>query len=450
MSYTNIIIRKSTIAVFIFITQKVYYFFCIICLLKYVTISPFRMGSPELVFEVHYGGRFDRHFRCEYVSGSAIVHHETFDHDKLSFFEIEGILKEYGYKSGDLMYFKYPGKSLVDGLHLITSDDDVLFSSSCHIGHNIIHLYIVSFGEGRGDEGDNEEDDYKDENEYRARVGLHDPWWEGRLSDNEDLFDVDVDGGDGWPRPSTQASGGGGGGGVGPSTQYSFEGEVDDNTDEGDDDDNTETVQMDYDVNNVGMSEGGDSVMSSFEIADDEDINFDMGRSDILESPCSKGEDEEDEEVTHAPNHDFHVVDLDDPDIKLKQKFPDIKMFREAVKMYNVRRGKDIRFKRNERRKCIVVCRDPNCHYRVYGRQMVDEQSFQVISMQPKHMCGRKYKNYIVNATWIADKLVDKFKVQPNMPLDVILDEVKDRWKVDVSASCMYRARRLENKFMAD
>jgi hypothetical protein len=55
------------------------------------------MGSPELVFEVHHGARFDRHFGCEYVSGSVTVHHETFDHDKLSFLEIKGILKEYGY-----------------------------------------------------------------------------------------------------------------------------------------------------------------------------------------------------------------------------------------------------------------------------------------------------------------------------------------------------------------
>jgi hypothetical protein len=30
--------------------------------------------------------------------------------------------------------------------------------------------------------------------------------------------------------------------------------------------------------------------------------------------------------------------------------------------------------------------------------------------------------------------------------MDVILDEVKDRWKVDVSISCMYRARRKAGK----
>jgi hypothetical protein len=116
-----------------------------------------------------------------------------------------------------------------------------------------------------------------------------------------------------------------------------------------------------------------------------------------------------------------------------------------------MRRGKDVKFKINERRKCIVVCRDLNCHYRVYARHMVDEESFQIRFMQPKHVCDRKYKNSIVNANWIADKLIEKFKVQPNMPLDVILDEVKDRWKVDVNTSCMYRARRKAGKkFMGD
>jgi hypothetical protein len=57
---------------------------------------------------------------------------------------------------------------------------------------------------------------------------------------------------------------------------------------------------------------------------------------------------------------------------------------------------------------------------------MVNEDSFQIRSLQPIHVCGRKYKNSIVNSTWIADKLIDKFKIQPNMPLDVIQNEVKD------------------------
>jgi hypothetical protein len=92
-----------------------------------------------------------------------------------------------------------------------------------------------------------------------------------------------------------------------------------------------------------------------------------------------------------------------------------------------------------ERRKCRVVYKDPKCQYRVYSRRIVDEDSFQIRSLQPEHMCGRKYKNLIVNSIWIAGKPIDKFEVQPNMSLDVIQNEVKDKWKVDVSPGCMYR-----------
>lgn len=88
------------------------------------------------------------------------------------------------------------------------------------------------------------------------------------------------------------------------------------------------------------------------------------------------------------------------------------------------------------------MCRDSNCRYRVYAKRMNDEDSFQIRSLQSKHVCGRKYKNSIINSTWIADKLAEKFKVQPNMPLAAIQHEVKDKWKVDVNPSMMYRARR--------
>jgi hypothetical protein len=48
----------------------------------------------------------------------------------------------------------------------------------------------------------------------------------------------------------------------------------------------------------------------------------------------------------------------------------------------------------------------------------------------------------IINLTWIANKLIDKFKIQPNMPLDMIQNEVKDKGKIDVTPNIMYRVRR--------
>lgn len=104
------------------------------------------MAHNKLVVEVHFGGRFDRSFGCEYTGGDVELHKDSVNIDKLPFFEIEDICKEYGYKLGDLMYFKDPVKSLADGLHLFTSDYDMLFLSACHDGHAICNYILCLLG----------------------------------------------------------------------------------------------------------------------------------------------------------------------------------------------------------------------------------------------------------------------------------------------------------------
>ncbi|XP_062177170.1 uncharacterized protein LOC133882086 [Alnus glutinosa] len=144
-----------------------------------------------------------------------------------------------------------------------------------------------------------------------------------------------------------------------------------------------------------------------------------MGRSDILLSPLIS--DNDSGEISSNLGSEFHAMDLVNPSLKLKMKFSSLQLFREAVKQYNVQRGKDIQ---------------------VYGRHMSDEQSFEVRSLRLKHSCNRVYKSSIVNSRWISDKLFDKFKIQPDMPLKVIQDEVKRRWNIEVTRSQMYKGRR--------
>jgi hypothetical protein len=128
--------------------------------------------------------------------------------------------------------------------------------------------------------------------------------------------------------------------------------------------------------------------------------------------------------------------------------FLSIKVFREAIRENNLRNGKDIRFTKNYLAKCIVVCRDPDCRYWVYGCKCKDEESFEIRSIQAKHTCTRKHRNSTVKSSWLADKLIDKFKVQPNMLMKAILGEVKDKWGVDVNDWQMYRARRIAKEMI--
>ncbi|XP_059434845.1 uncharacterized protein LOC132167826 [Corylus avellana] len=130
------------------------------------------------------------------------------------------------------------------------------------------------------------------------------------------------------------------------------------------------------------------------------------------------------------------------PTLVVGNTFHDAAEFRKAVRQYNIIRGKDLKFKKNEKKRIVVVCKDTNCRYRVYGRQLENEMTFLLVSLRPKHSCSRKYHNHMVTSSWIADCCMDSFREQPNMPIDVLQKKVKSKYNVDVHVSSLYRARK--------
>jgi hypothetical protein len=142
------------------------------------------MTIQELAFEVHYGDRINRGLACTYVGGDVDVHAETYDEDKLSFFEIEGIVKKYGYKSGDLVYYLVPGCNMQSCLKPISSDYDVLGIVAAHKGVLVIELYLMSFAE-HSVSNDEYEDDDEDNDGENNRIDRDDPYW-------EEIFEPDL------------------------------------------------------------------------------------------------------------------------------------------------------------------------------------------------------------------------------------------------------------------
>jgi hypothetical protein len=328
----------------------------------------------QLVFEVNYGGKFDRKHGCIYVGGQLDVYDQTVDPEQLTFFQLENIMKNYGYKHGDLLYFKIPEKSLAEGLSLISSDFDILFLAGCHEGEHIAELYIISFeNDGSVEEEDVVEDD------RAAKICRNDPWWDDKISDNEDVFDVDYrEKGTGTSKQkATKSIPQNDEGGVDPSTDVHPNMDVDPNTDaavgnednDSDEDESDDNDGADVNGTNAGSGNNNEHFIRSFEDVDVDDNASDMARSDILESPVPS---DDDDNRPYYKGVDFHEMDIGNPTLTLKMKFASIYLFREAVRQYNVRRGNDIRFHKNERHKCIAKCRDSLCQYRVYARKLRD------------------------------------------------------------------------------
>jgi hypothetical protein len=274
----------------------------------------------NLVFEINYEGWFDRAYGVIYSGGEMVVHPESVDLDSFTFSMLESIVEQYGHNPSDLIYFRDPNKDLVVGLHLVSSDYDVYYMSSVHVENNVVELYIVSFQDDRDGEGgqDDEEEDVRD------RVALNDPWWDDKISDDEDVFEVNYDVNR-----------------VGLSTYECVEGDGENGDENGNGDGSGDGDGFEgAGVEGKSGPSTSDHGIQSFEDAEVVHNNFEMGRSDILLSPPIS--DEDSGGISSNLGSEFHAMDLVNLNLKLKMKFSSLQLFREAVKQYNVQRGKDI------------------------------------------------------------------------------------------------------------
>jgi len=152
-----------------------YYSGPLVPLIMYFFVCMCRM---KLVFEINYGGRFDRKYGCIYVGGQVDVHPNNVDSDNMTFVLIESILGQYGYSPGDLIYVRDPTKNLVDGLQLVSSNYDVAYMAAKHVDTFVVELYIVSFQSNVGEDGEDWEND--EEGDDGGRVDYNDPWWDDK------------------------------------------------------------------------------------------------------------------------------------------------------------------------------------------------------------------------------------------------------------------------------
>jgi hypothetical protein len=142
-----------------------------------------------------------------------------------------------------------------------------------------------------------------------------------------------------------------------PETDEGVEGDREDGDEDGDgngngdgDGDGDDSADVEgggesEDILGDGNGESGPSgniKMTSFEDVEVDERDSNIGRSDILLSPTVNKD--EDGGISSHHGVKFQEIDLGNPELKLKMKFSSIQLFREAVKQYNVRRGKDIKF----------------------------------------------------------------------------------------------------------
>jgi hypothetical protein len=152
-------------------------------------------------------------------------------------------------------------------------------------------LYLL--GRGGGDEKDYEKDD-----DGGSRIYLSDPWWADKISDDQDLFDVDVDDDGGMAGPSI---------GNASTSNLPAETQSDEYDEEGDEEGDDKGIGRDggeeaedHSAGNYGgRSQSCGKFVKSFEDDNDDENNSKIGRSDILVSQVIS---DEDDGITYVPS----------------------------------------------------------------------------------------------------------------------------------------------------
>uniref|UniRef100_A0A2N9GEU7 SWIM-type domain-containing protein n=1 Tax=Fagus sylvatica TaxID=28930 RepID=A0A2N9GEU7_FAGSY len=413
------------------------------------------------IFEIHFGGRFKNLNGLVYVNGDVTAHDEPFDSDCLSIFELESILGNYGYQHGDLIYYKLADMSLENGLVSAADADDCI-----PLTPTLPEVLVVDKSKGKGKEsgtsnkrdklpisgGKNKNkgititerqppvkgkekevadrskgkgkekivevsveeeydaDDDVDCADYEPRLEVEDEvseldLWDGLLSSDEDLLDAAV-------AAYTQ----------GMASQPASQ----------------PTCETPSQPPSQPPCETPSETASQLE----KDWNSEMPNSDELISPLAISDEERVPKAPKPRSVEFDVIDMSNPVLENGMKFSDVYQFREAVREYNLKIGKDLSFVKNDKDKVIIVCKDEHCSYRVYGSQVRDEMTFQIKTYNPNHTCTRAYKNSAMNSKWISKRYMETFRHDIKKPTLALQQEIKSKWNVDVSKMQVYRARK--------
>jgi predicted Rdx family selenoprotein len=112
------------------------------------------------------------------------------------------------------------------------------------------------------------------------------------------------------------------------------------------------------------------------------------------------------------------------------------------MREYNLKKGKDLSFVKNDKDKVIIVCKNEHCNYRVYGSKVRDEMTFQIKTYNLNHTCTRAYKNSQLTSRWIAERYMETFRHDIQKPIVTLQQQIKGKWNVDVSRMQVHRARK--------
>lgn len=396
------------------------------------------MAEESFVINMHYGGIFMTTGDAggsTYVGGSTYSQRDV-DPDLMYYVEIMGIVKEIGFPASAIVWFKMPHKHQ---LKLLEDDKMVLQMFKLYGATKVyeIDMYVdnvnidVDLSFGGDDLGVDTGDLGVGSGDYGVGIGEDvgsGDYWVG-------TGDLGVENADHEEEGSTESD---------PNYNGSSE------SDESSDDDNLS--DFDFFAEGDRLSDTCDPVcMDEVDMAQTNegseaqvDHEFHTEENNIQSDPEILSEpNESDEEDTGLKFPEFDdESEMKKPKLQVGLVFANSSMYRKALRQYAVRKGIQLKFEKNEKRRITAICKR-KCGWRIHASLMRKSTAFQIKSFKGEpHKCPRNYVNKSANSTYLAHKYLEIFLEDPTMPIRSFKKRVRREVKVYAHRQKLYRAKR--------
>ncbi|CAN1121015.1 hypothetical protein LINPERHAP2_LOCUS531 [Linum perenne] len=126
---------------------------------------------------------------------------------------------------------------------------------------------------------------------------------------------------------------------------------------------------------------------------------------------------------------------------ELGLRFRDPTQFKEAVIRNSIIIGANVRWMRSSKTWREVVYKHPSCKWRLYAAWYRGRELFVVKQIGAAHSCPRKSRNTQATAKWIANDLLERFRISPNIEIEHILAEMKLKYGLELEPRQCYREK---------
>ncbi|KAH7856141.1 hypothetical protein Vadar_033196 [Vaccinium darrowii] len=177
------------------------------------------------------------------------------------------------------------------------------------------------------------------------------------------------------------------------------------------------------------------------------DIDGDCASSDELPSYSTSSDSDDKPRRTRRKPDEKHPVfneqsDMGNPVFIRGMEFKTHSLFRDAVKEYAIKHGKQIKFLKSDREKVRAVCKK-GCPWEIYASYVPADALYRIKTYISQHTCTRTFDVPWVSSKWIVARYGNRIRSNPTWPVPSLAETIQQEWTVKVSIRKVYRAKNI-------